>query len=205
MGGGIIQLMAYGSQDRYLSGNPQMTFFRSVYKRHTHFAIESLPQVFTGRMDFGQKLYCDISKDGDLVNKMYIEIELECTENYKLETVIHNNAHVLINSVDIVIGGNVIDRHYGEWLAIWAELSNTTDNKLILDELLRPTITNEFNNPHKGKVCIPLQFWFNRYLGSSLPLIALEHSDVRIVVELNKKDLVWNNVLAKNNTKLELN
>ena len=77
MGGGLMQLVAYGAQDIYLTGNPQITFFKVVYRRHTNFAIESIEQTFTGSVDFGRKISCTIDRNGDLLHKMYLEIDMD--------------------------------------------------------------------------------------------------------------------------------
>ena len=88
MGGGLMQLVAYGAQDVYLTGNPQITFFKVVYRRHTNFSMEAIPQVFDGVANFGKRVSCTISRNGDLVHKMYLEIELTSAAGY----VPHSNA-----------------------------------------------------------------------------------------------------------------
>jgi hypothetical protein len=62
MGGGLLQLVAYGAQDVYLTGNPQITFFKAVYRRHTNFAIESIEQTFSGTPGYGQRVTSTISQ-----------------------------------------------------------------------------------------------------------------------------------------------
>ena len=76
MGGGLMQLVAYGAQDVYLTGNPQITFFKVVYRRHTNFSMESIEQVFNGTPNFGKKVSCTISRNGDLAYKTYIQVTL---------------------------------------------------------------------------------------------------------------------------------
>ena len=77
MGGGLMQLVAYGAQDIYLSGNPQITFFKVVYRRHTNFSMESIEQTFNGKPDFDKKVTCTISRNGDLISRLYLQVELE--------------------------------------------------------------------------------------------------------------------------------
>ena len=77
MGGGLMQLVAYGAQDVYLTGNPQITFWKVVYRRHTNFAIESIEQTFNGTVDFGRKVSCTVSRNGDLGNLVIIIIHLK--------------------------------------------------------------------------------------------------------------------------------
>ena len=74
MTGGLMQLVAYGAQDVYLTGNPQITFFKVVYRRHTNFSMESIEQVFNGTADFGKKVTATISRNGDLVNRVWVVI-----------------------------------------------------------------------------------------------------------------------------------
>ena len=76
MGGGLMQLVAYGAQDVYLTGNPQITFWKVTYRRHTNFAMESIEQTFNGTADFGKKVSCTISRNGDLVHRIYLQSKL---------------------------------------------------------------------------------------------------------------------------------
>ena len=69
MGGGLLQLVAYGAQDVYLTGNPQITFFKVVYRRHTNFALESIQQTFNGSVGYGQRVTATISRNGDLISR----------------------------------------------------------------------------------------------------------------------------------------
>ena len=115
MGGGLMQLVAYGAQDVYLTGNPQITFFKVVYRRHTNFSMEAIEQVFTGNVTLGKKTSCTIARNGDLVGRMYIESTLPSTQTL-------NSTVAEINTVTVEIGGQQIDKHYGHWMEVWAEL-----------------------------------------------------------------------------------
>ena len=185
MGGGLMQLVAYGAQDIYLTGNPQITFFKVVYRRHTNFAMEAIEQTFTGSVDFGRKISCTIDRNGDLVGRMYLEVDMtnggQFDEN-TLPEAVHRFGHALIKEVDVEIGGQCIDKHYGEWLEIWSQLT-CTDSELTT---LRTMIGGGVRNcSGKGsKLYIPLQFWFNRNPGLALPLIALQYHEVKITVAL---------------------
>ena len=169
MGGGLMQLVAYGAQDIYLTGNPQVTYFKVVYRRHTNFSMESIAQTFDGKADFGKKVSCTISRNGDLVTRMYLEIELEGGGKFSVDS-----ANAFINTVEIEIGGQLIDKHYGEWLHIWSSLSHCVDKKNQLRKLIDTSVE---------RVYIPLQFWFCRNPGLALPLIALQYHEVKINVE----------------------
>ena len=124
-----MQLVAYGAQDIYLTGNPQITFFKVVYRRHTNFAIEAIEQVFSGTADFGRKVTCTISRNGDLINHIYLQVQfpaLSINSIYSTSAaVVPNNVawtnslgHALLRTVQIEIGGQRIDQHYGTWLEI---------------------------------------------------------------------------------------
>ena len=121
MGGGLMQLVAYGAQDIYLTGNPQITFFKVVYRRHTNFACEAIEQTFNGTASFGSKVVCTISRNGDLVSNMYLEVDLLNGDPLNGSV---RNGHKLIKSAEIEIGGQRIDKHFGEWLHIWNQLTN---------------------------------------------------------------------------------
>ncbi len=131
MGGGLMQLVAYGAQDIYLTGNPQITFFKVVYRRHTNFSVESIEQVFNGVASFGQKVSAVISRNGDLINHVYLQTQFPAISAGSVYgasppsgvQVAWTNAvgHALIRYVDIEVGGQRIDRHYGLWLELWDE------------------------------------------------------------------------------------
>jgi hypothetical protein len=127
MGGGLMQLVAYGAQDIYLTGNPQITFWKVSYKRHTNFSMESIEQTFNGAADWGRKVTCTISRNGDLIYRVYLQVTLprvtvSGTQQFRWLNWI---GHVMIQNVDVEIGGQRIDRHYGDWLHIWNELSQS--------------------------------------------------------------------------------
>ena len=120
MGGGLMQLVAYGAQDIYLTGNPQITFFKVVYRRHTNFAMESIEQTFNGTADYGKKVTCTVSRNGDLVSRVYLEVDLAA---YAGGTPGANVGHRLIKNVEVEVGGQRVDKQYGEWLEVWADLT----------------------------------------------------------------------------------
>lgn len=198
MGGGLMQLVAYGAQDVYLTGNPQITFFKIVYRRHTGFAMECIEQTFNGMADWGKKVTCTISRNGDLINRMYLRVELPSV------TVPPRHAfryldwigHILIKTVQVEIGGQSIDKHYGDWLHIWNELTQSSGHALGYAHMVGnvPRLTSLCKNSSDtdnivvdgDTLYIPLQFWFCRSIGLSLPLIALQYHEVKINVELRE-------------------
>jgi len=228
--GGLMQLVAYGAQDVYLTANPQVTFFKQLYRRHSNFAMESIEQVFNGVANFGKKVQCVIARNGDLAHRMYLQVTLPSVDlndpsvsdasgdQFRwLNWVGHN----LINNVYIEIGGTQIDKHYGDWLHIWNELTRTAGKQAGYAEMVGnvPELTNLITkvgpdggctnqclggDPHssaEARSCcpeytlyIPFQFWFNRHAGLALPLIALQYHEVRVTLEMNQlQNLIWTN------------
>jgi len=124
-----MQLVAYGAQDIYLTGNPQITFFKVVYRRHTNFAMESVDQTLNGSVDLGKKVTATVSRNGDLVGRMYLEIPvtLEGTRTGSTPFAGVNPGHTVINEVEVQIGGQQIDKQWGHWMEVWAELTEPND------------------------------------------------------------------------------
>ena len=179
MGGGLLQLVAYGAQDVYLTGNPQITFFKVVYRRHTNFSIEAIQQTFNGTPGYGQRVTCQISRNGDLIHRVYLSLDLS------------NNDKALcpyfglrvVNYVEIEIGGQKIDKHYSHWMYIWNELSLPTSKRDGYNEMVGAaggTLT--------GMLYVPLEFWFCRNVGLALPLIALQYHEVKINLNFETAD-----------------
>ena len=134
MGGGLLQLVAYGAQDVYLTGNPQITFFKVVYRRHTNFSIESIIQSHNGTVGFGSRMTCQISRNGDLLHKLYLQVEIGGTGNDFIWT--QNLGHYIIKTAEVEIGGQLIDRQYGIWMQIWNELTLPSGKKDGFDKMI---------------------------------------------------------------------
>jgi len=221
MGGGLLQIVAYGSQDIYLTGNPQITFFKAVYRRHTNFSIESIKQVFNGSPNFGEEVSVTLQRNADLVHKMYLQITLPSVDISKANSDATTNSsafrwvnwigHVLLKEVELSIGGQKIDKHYGEWLHIWNELSQTTGhapgyaemvgNVPKLTQIYGSKTTNALNSNPTGNytLYIPLQFWFCRNPGMALPLIALQYNDIILNFTFRTfNECIW--AVQKNNS-----
>lgn len=176
MGGGLMQLVAYGAQDVYLTGNPQITFFKVVYRRHTNFATESIEQTFNGSVDFDRKVTATISRNGDLITNCWVEATLpELTGT----TYVGSVGHALLKEVELEIGGQRIDKHYADWLEIWSELTMPSE-KLEGYKLMTGKRATDGDGMTGGKVYVPLVFFFNRNPGLALPLIALQYHEVKI-------------------------
>lgn len=188
MGGGLMQLVAYGAQDIYLTGNPQITFFKVVYRRHTNFAIEAIEQVFNGTADFGRKVTATISRNGDLITRVYLVVDMPqvgVAEDNEVCFWTRNVGNILIKNVELEIGGQRIDKQYGEWLVIWAELTLQPGHVSGYAEMTGNTLNMYGPDdviPAK-RLYVPLQFFFNRNPGLALPLIALQYHEVKINIE----------------------
>jgi len=190
MGGGLLQLVAYGAQDVYLTGNPQITFFKVVYRRHTNFSIESIRQSFSGNFDFGNRVTSQISRNGDLVSKMILEVDLPKLQ--EIPTNVWNDIDVdryvnyiglrLIKSVELEIGGQKIDKQYSDWMYIWNELSLPIEKQTGYQTMVgADTDMTSFKDT---KLYIPFEFWFCRNIGLALPLIALQYHEVKVNIEI---------------------
>jgi hypothetical protein len=180
MGGGLMQLVAYGAQDIYLTGNPQITFFKVVYRRHTNFSMEAIEQTFNGSADFGKKVSVTVSRNGDLITKCYLNADLPAQA--AASEYISEVGHYLMKSCEVEIGGQRIDKHYGAWLAIWSSLSTPAGKK---EQYLASMIEGgATSGGYAARACIiPLQFWFCRHTGLALPLIALQYHEVKFAIE----------------------
>lgn len=206
MGGGLMQLVAYGAQDVYLTGNPEITFFKVVYRRHTNFAIEmNEMNVDSGGARPDSQCNVQILRNGDLATRMYLRVvtpqitaanvtrDANPTKNGQIAWV-RRLGHALIRSVKITIGGTEIDKHIGVWLDIWYELTHTVMQergyeKMIGDVPELTTLTGPQSSASSEVLLpsrtlyIPLQFWFCRNPGLALPLVALQYHDVRVQID----------------------
>ena len=253
MGGGLMQLVAYGAQDVYLTGNPQITFWKVTYRRHTNFAMESIEQTFNGQADFGRRVTCTISRNGDLAYRTYLQVTLpEINQslsnpsrdgNYGSSKGTANNGvyarwldfpgEQMISQVEVEIGGQRIDRQYGDWMHIWNQLTlskdqergyyrmigNTTQLTYITDPSFAD-VDGPCDSDAPRQVCaprnalpettlyVPLQFWYCRNPGLALPLIALQYHEVKINLDIRPIDeCLWAvaNLNCTNNNALKVN
>jgi len=190
MGGGLLQLVAYGAQDVYLTGNPQITFFKVVYRRHTNFAIEAIQQTPTGSNSLGSRASFQITRNGDLIHRVYFNGKIK--NDNALSGTAHNVALVpnfgqrLLKTVELEIGGQRIDKHYSEWLYIWNELSLPMGKRSGYNTMVGANNSNlctKLAGQDSYELYVPLEFWFCRNVGLALPLIALQYHEVKINIE----------------------
>ena len=220
MGGGLMQLVAYGAQDVYLTGNPQITFWKVTYRRHTNFAMESIEQTFNGQADFGRRVTCTMARNGDLAYRTYLQVTLP-EINQQMSNGTDNvfarwldfPGEQMIAQVEVEIGGQRIDRQYGDWMHIWNQLTlskeqergyfkmvgNTTQLTYICDPSWAD-VDGPCDADGPRQVCaprnalpettlyVPFQFWYCRNPGLALPLIALQYHEVRINLDIRPID-----------------
>ena len=222
MGGGLMQLVSYGAQDIYISGNPQITFWKVLYKRHTNFAVEAIEVTFNGQADFNKRVTAVINRNADLMYKTYVQVVLPQIQLNGTPTIsgvtgfrwLNYIGHRLIKQVEVEIGGQRIDRQYGDWMQIWTQLSTEAGTVKALDSLVGQTHDLSLMKRSTGialdatcaatettiscvprggtpakTLYIPLQFWFCRNPGLAIPLIALQYHEVRINVDFE----TWQN------------
>ena len=189
MGGGLLQLVAYGAQDVYLTGNPQITFFKVVYRRHTNFAIEAIQQTPTGSNSLGSRASFQITRNGDLIHRVYFNGKIK-NDNTAGDTnnvaLVPNFGQKLLKTVELEIGGQRIDKHYSEWLYIWNELSLPAGKRSGYNTMVGANDANlctKLGAQSEYELYVPLEFWFCRNVGLALPLIALQYHEVKINVE----------------------
>jgi hypothetical protein len=220
MGGGLMQLVSYGAQDIYISGNPQITFWKVLYKRHTNFATEPIEVTFNGQADFNKHVTAVINRNADLMHRAYVqlvlpEVKLNSGQDFRWVDYV---GHRLIKQCEVEIGGQRVDRQYGDWMQIWTQLA--TDGGCIgaLDSMIGHTAdlciqksgdagaelsgacsgdeVTDSCTPYKGTpaktLYVPLQFWFCRNAGSAIPLIALQYHEVRVNIDFE----TWQNCVA---------
>ena len=186
MAGGLLQIVASGAQDVYLTGNPQITFFKVVYRRHTNFSMESIQQFFRNEqnLDFGKSAYSVIERKADLMSGAVLEVTLPALQQIqngsKNVNWVDGIGNALIKSVTVKIGGYTIDTQSGEWMDIHSQYNVTKDKRNTYDEMIgnRATDENILSN-QELTLYIPLNFWFSNP-GLALPIEALQYHDVEI-------------------------
>jgi hypothetical protein len=216
MAGALMQLVAYGAQDVFLTGTPEITFWKVSYRRHTNFAMESIEQTFSGQADFGRRVTCTVSRNGDLCYRTYLQVTLpeinqsmNGTSGPVYARWLDFPGEQLISQVEVEIGGQRIDRQYGDWMHIWNQLTIPEDQKKGYSKMVGNTTQLTYITDPKfadisgpcaaaggpAQVCaprkalpettlyVPLQFWYCTNPGLALPLIALQYHEVKINID----------------------
>jgi hypothetical protein len=181
MAGGLMQLVAYGAQDVYLTGNPEVTFFQAKYKRHTNFAMENIEQTVNGTAADSGRVSVTVARNGDLVGDMYVELKVKSSGIDEAGACWV--AERAINNVELSIGGQRIDKQYQKWWRLYTEL--------YLDDSKKATYGKMTSGISGKTVYLPLYFFFNRNPGLYLPLIALQYHEVRLDFDLSAHFDEW--------------
>ena len=211
-----MQLSSTGISDKYLTGNPQITFFKTIYRRHTNFAIENIKQDFNSTVSFGEMATCKIPFNGDLISKLYLEINLPALKQNQSNSTyvgwVNALGHHIIDYYDIKIGGQTIDTHYSQWLDIWSEIYLDNSTQKSYNNMILKSNTNLYyriNGTKEQTIFLPLNFWFSN-TGLSLPLLCLKYHEVTIDVKfknissLIKSDKILVNPLDVNNNSINI-
>lgn len=226
MSGAIVQLAAVGAQDVYLTSQPQITFFKTVYRRYTNFAIDSVAQHINGNPTFGSKISVTISRNGDLLKNLWIQYNPQKVLSGVIpvnngDTVGANVGHSIINTADLEINNQIIDRQYGKWLTIWnyltesnqqvqGNIGNNWEEPTYGDTATsydgeRATRYNIMAYTHRAQISdgivstagppsiawVPLRFWFCRNPGLAIPIIALQYSEIKLNITLGTADGIY--------------
>ena len=199
-GGGLLQLVATGKQDLFLTGNPQISFFKMVYRRHTNFATESQAMYFDGTPNFGQRITCLIPRRGDLLGRVYLDVTLPAIKDTNGNPMSYTNSigNALIQEVTFEVGEQEIDKQTGEWMELWTQLTTPAGQRDALNEMIgriEPYNPPNFipgENSSGLRLLIPLQFYFCKNPGLYLPLLALQYHPIRINITLRPlQQLFW--------------
>jgi hypothetical protein len=208
--GGLIQLVAYGEQDYVLTGDPKVTFFQAVYKRHTNFAMETIQQTTSGQIastpvQNNSRITVVCARNGDLLGQTYIELQANTVSlgsntwsGYSTAVGTLDGvawmAERAISDVELSIGGQKIDKHYQRWWRLYSELFMDESEKIKYGKMtslpnasMTGTVAGTNNLTTNGQVFLPLFFFFNRNPGLYLPLIALQYHEVRLDFDISQE------------------
>ena len=196
MAGGLMQLVAYGAQDVYLTGNPKVTFFQAVYKRHTNFAMENIQQTVNGSAASNGRVSVTVARNGDLIGEMYIDLQSNVCNTFSGGSLTAQDscwlAERCISDIELSIGGQRIDKHYQRWWRLYSELYLDESKKANYARLTCNSTGELYasggnSGANAGQVMLPLLFFFNRNPGLYLPLIALQYHEVRLDFDLSSE------------------
>lgn len=174
-----MQLQAYGGENNYLNGNPELTFFKSVYRRYSNFSMELISLNLDGPSELSNdseiKLSCKIDRSGDLLSNMYFVFTLPDIFSGYDDSVSESNAEhslykfrwiqfigtEIIKTATLTIGGNKISVLYGSWIRIWHEMFSKTNVDLFnemtgnVGEMFMPDFSNGYNNEYPTSTLSP--------------------------------------------------
>jgi hypothetical protein len=200
MGAGEIQLLATGAHDSFIMGNPDTTFFKQVFKKHTNFAMEHIRVEFdniaSSTTNTKMVGYTKIKRFADLLSDMYLVFDLPniystSDENFKWTDNLGQN---IIDYVEILIDGELLDKQYGQWMNINSS-TNYNDSRTVYHKMIGHNLPTNYNGVYsttatpsinKRRLYIPFNFWFCKSPGVAIPLIALQSSEIQVKVHFNE-------------------
>ena len=204
MGSGIVQLASTGRQDKLFNYKPTITFFKSMYKRHTNYASQSMPQHFNIKPDFGSKVSCTIANLADLLGKINLVIDLPPIGNFydiisdsgsgnsnvACCAWVKNIGYQIIKSVEIQLDDKILEKQMHDWFNIYHELHKDLNMEFATNKMIGnvPELTDFTINKNSYTLMVPLQFWFNRYPNMAFPIVSTYNSTVKINVEFSSLD-----------------
>lgn len=198
--GGSLQLVAYGEQDLLLTGRPEFTYYKSVYHRHTNFAVETVRQYFSGTTTFGNRVVCKLQRVADLVKDVRLRVSLPALEappTYAGDEPYYAGwansiGHVLIREAILWIGEIKVSYLYGIWLEIWAELTIPYEKRAAYAAMVgKHEYFTYYQNRGALELEIPLPFFFCLNSSLALPLMAIQEMDVQIEISLESFQNCW--------------
>tara|TARA_B110000305_G_scaffold201178_1_gene228815 strand:+ start:43 stop:1179 length:1137 start_codon:yes stop_codon:yes gene_type:complete len=203
---GAVKLAVTGVQDQWLTGDPDFSYFLTTFKKHTKFALEQIETPLDGTIDFGNELRCIIPQNkGDLIKGMTVKFLLTDPDPGEGGlTYVPSLCTRLIDTADLYIGGQLIQRITGEYIYMHQQLTNTIDDA---------EQTLYFLNGHGSKVLdftgdytffIDLPFYFNRVSSLSIPTTALSKQLVEVVIKLNPLESIINGVIPSSGVQAKI-
>lgn len=184
MKGALMQLKFFGAEDINIISNNEITYFKTMYKRHTLFAIENRELLFTNKPLFGSTSIVKVLSDGDMISKMYLQVDLPYDSSLTSTRWVNRVGFKLIKKIELYVGNMIIDKQYGLWMYIWSELTHSDNKKEILDRIVGSRELEGVNNGEKviskKTLTIPLMFFFCKDYNSSFPLFAIKNKDIHL-------------------------
>jgi hypothetical protein len=211
MAGGSLSLTASrGVGQDVININPQITFFKKMYKRHTNFGIEAIQQTLTSSINFGGNTEISITKTGSLITDMHFEFTLPpaagdngfdndgnsmnsqrvdadigCVDNFKgYARWVNAIGFAIVNEIKLKFGSNVIDKHTGLWYDVWNELTDPNRKEWPLVGKFNDRDLTGTSQFEKTRYYVPLKFYFNRNAGLAIPIFLLNENELKIDVSL---------------------
>jgi hypothetical protein len=191
MTGGLIQLVAIGNQNMYINNNPEITFFKTTYQKHTNFAIETKDMHFCSATGFDKKVTCEIKRGyGDMLSHLTLCVELPSLGSNSFSWV-NSIGHAMIDYIELEIGGQIIDKQNGEWFEILTELTQPLEKKAAYNEMIGKSDNFTLQNNTKLNLMIPLNFWFCKNIGLALPLVCMYYHEIKLHIKFKSFKECW--------------